>query len=294
MARDARAATSDVLRPILPGRLDAAAEREVGRAEAVLHALLDSLGPRLLAAAGRVEVEAKPDGTPVTSEDREADERLVAGLTGALPGHGAVSEETSRVVPGTDWTWVLDPIDGTSNFIAGLPFWCVSVALCREGSPVLGVVDAPALGLRAVAVAGGGARTGDGPLRVGATVDPADRRSAHVPALYSGGAARRMVAGGAVLNARLLGSTALDLVMVARGSAPLAVTLAPHAWDIAAGALIVHEAGGACAGFGTAPLLPLAPGTDLTDRVDATVAAADGELAMRAAALARAGRVGRG
>ena len=182
---------------------------------------------------------------------------------------------------------MLDPIDGTSNFIAGVPFWCVSVALCREGAPVLGVVDAPALGLRAVATVGGGARTAAGPMRVGAGVDPTDRRSAHVPALYSGGAARRMVAGGAVLNARLMGSTALDLVMVARGSAPLAVTLAPHAWDIAAGALLVLEAGGACAGFGTTPLLPLVPGTDLTDRVDATVAAADAELASRAAAIAR-------
>jgi myo-inositol-1(or 4)-monophosphatase len=161
------------------------------------------------------------------------------------------------------------------------------VALCHEGSPVLGVVDAPALGLRAVATAGGGARDAGGPLRVGRTVDPTDRRSAHVPALYSGGAARRMVAGGAVLNARLLGSTALDLVMVARGAAPLAVTLAPHAWDVAAGALLVLEAGGACAGFGTTPLLPLAPGTDLTDRVDATVAAADADLAARAVALAR-------
>ena len=287
MARDSRALVSGDLRPVAAGRLDDPAAREVARATAVLHDLLDRVGPRLLAAAGAVEVEAKSDGTPVTVEDRETDERLVAGLTGALAGHGAVSEETSRTVPGTDWTWVLDPIDGTSNFIAGVPFWCVSVALCREGSPVLGVVDAPALGFRAVATAGGGARTAAGPLRVGRAVDPTDRRNAHVPALYSGGAARRMIAGGAVLNARLLGSTALDLVMVARGSAPLAVTLAPHVWDVAAGALLVLEAGGACAGFGAAPLLPLVPGTDMTDRVDATVAAADAELAARAVAIAR-------
>ncbi|MGA1077861.1 MAG: inositol monophosphatase family protein [Nitriliruptoraceae bacterium] len=287
MARDDAAAVGDGLRPIAAGRLDAAGRDEVARAEAVLHELLDAVGPRLLAAAGAVEVEAKSDGTPVTREDRETDQRLVAGLTGALAGHGAVSEETSQVVPSTDWTWVLDPIDGTSNFIAGLPFWCVSVALCHEGSPVLGVVDAPALGLRAVATAGGGARDAGGPLHVGRTVDPTDRRSAHVPALYSGGAARRMVAGGAVRNARRLGSPARDLVMVARGAAPLAVTLAPHAWDVAAGALLVLEAGGACAAFGTTPLLPLGPGTDLTDRVDATVAAADADLAARAVAIAR-------
>ncbi|MGA0830025.1 MAG: inositol monophosphatase family protein, partial [Nitriliruptoraceae bacterium] len=178
MARDDAAAVGDGLRPIAAGRLDAAGRDEVARAEAVLHELLDAVGPRLLAAAGAVEVEAKSDGTPVTREDRETDQRLVAGLTGALAGHGAVSEETSQVVPSTDWTWVLDPIDGTSNFIAGLPFWCVSVALCHEGSPVLGVVDAPALGLRAVATAGGGARAAGGPLRVGRPVAPTARRSA--------------------------------------------------------------------------------------------------------------------
>lgn len=286
MARDAGAVVGDEVRPVRLGRLDAGAAAEAARAEGVLHALLDELGPGLRAAAGAVAVEAKSDGTPVTAVDRATDERLVAGLTGALPGHGAVSEETSRVVPGTAWTWVLDPIDGTSNFIAGLPFWCVSAALCLDGAPVLGVVDAPALGLRAMATAGAGARTAAGPMRVGAGVDPTDRRSSHVPALYSGGAARRMVAGGAVLNARLLGSTALDLTMVARGASPLAVTLAPHAWDVAAGVVLVIEAGGACAGFGRTPLLPLVPGTDLTDRVEPTVAAADTELAARAVALA--------
>jgi myo-inositol-1(or 4)-monophosphatase len=285
MARDERAAVDGPLRPIAPGALTGAAAREVARALAVLTPLLDEVGPGLRAAAGAVAVTMKPDGTPVTAEDRATDLRLVEALTAAFPHHGAVSEETARIVPATDWTWVLDPIDGTSNFIAGLPYWCVSVALCREGSPVLGVVDAPALGLRAVAVAGGGARIGDEVLQVGGGVDPQDRRAAHVPGLYSGGAARRLHAGGARLNARILGSTALDLAMVARGAAPLAVTLGPHAWDIAAGALLVREAGGSCAGFGTTPLLPLEPGLDMTHRIDPTVAAADLDTARRAVAL---------
>ena len=289
MARDADALVSDVLRPIALGRLDAAGRQEVQRSLEVALGLLDAIGPDLVAAAGRVTVDAKSDGTPVTAVDRETDARLVGGLTAALPGHGAVSEESDAVVPATDWTWVLDPIDGTSNFGAGLPFWCVSLALCLEGAPVLGVIDAPALGLRVVATAGGGARDGSGPVRVGPGVDPTDPSRSHVPALYSGGAARRMFRGGAVLNARLMGSTALDLAMVARGRAPLAVTLAPHAWDVAAGAVLVAEAGGTCGGFGTTPLFPLRPGTDLTHRIDATVAAADADLAARVVALAAAG-----
>jgi myo-inositol-1(or 4)-monophosphatase len=287
MARDVAVPTDGPLRPVAAGALDATSAREVARARDVLERLLDELGPGLLAAAGAVDVTVKDDGTPVTEVDRATDLRLVEGLTAALPGHGAVSEETDQVVPGTDWTWVLDPIDGTSNFIAGLPFWCVSVALCREGSPVLGVIDAPALGVRAVAIVGAGAHAGGRRLRVGPGIDPTDRRAAHVPGLYSGGAARRLAAAGARLNARLMGSTALDLLMVAQGRAPLAVTLAPHAWDIAAGALLVLEAGGACAGFGSTPLLPLVPGTDLTHRIDPTVAAADASTCERVVALLR-------
>ena len=275
----------------------AAAMAVIERARRVLDALLDDVRRDLVPVAGRSPLTMKPDGSPVTPYDRETDERLVSGLLATFPDHGTVSEEQDRIAPATDWTWVLDPIDGTSNFIAGLPYWCVSVALCLEGSPVLGVVEAPAIARRFTAIAGGGAFETGGAreerLAVRSGVDLHDRTASHVPGLYSGGAARDLYADGVQLNARVMGASALDLALVARGVAPVAVQLGPHVWDIAAGALLVVEAGGAVVGDGGRPLLPLEPGRDYTDSVVRTAAANDADLAENALAAVERGRSAR-
>jgi len=277
-----------------PGDPVATARAVISRARDVLDDLLDGVRRDLLPVAGRAEVTMKEDGTPVTVHDRETDERLVSGLLAAFPGHGAVSEERDHIAPGTDWTWVLDPIDGTSNFLAGLPYWCVSVALCLEGSPVLGVVEAPALARRFVAVVGEGAHEWDGAtahlMRVTTPVDLHDATHAHVPGLYSGGAARDLRADRVRLNTRVLGASALDLAMVARGAAPVSVALGPHVWDVAAGSLLVTEAGGAVLGWGERPLLPLEPGRDYADTVVRTAAACDEGMARGALEAVERGR----
>ena len=272
--------------PVRLGRPDAAALADVRRARGVLDALLDRVRADLAPRAGDAAVTFKADGTPVTPYDRATDEWLVGALVDAFPTHGAVSEETDHVAPGTDWTWVLDPIDGTSNFIAGVPYWCVSVALCLEGAPVLGVVEAPSLGRRFTAVVGEGAEErhagGTRALRVADRVPLRDPGSSHVPGLYSGGAARLLTADGVRLNARIMGASALDLAMVAQGVAPLSVALAPHVWDVAAGSILVTEAGGSVLGWGAEPLLPLVPGDDYADRVRPTAAATDEGTAREA------------
>jgi myo-inositol-1(or 4)-monophosphatase len=280
-----------------PGTPDATARDVIDRARTVLDGLLDEVRRELAPLAGRAAVTMKDDGTPVTIHDRQTDERLVSALLAAFPGHGAVSEEEHRTAPGTDWTWVLDPIDGTSNFIAGLPYWCVSVALCLEGLPVLGVVEAPALARRFTAVAGEGASehgpSGERTLRVRTPVALHDPSVGHVPGLYSGGAARDLTADGVQLNARVMGASALDLAMVADGTAPVSVALGPHVWDVAAGTLLVVEAGGAVLGRGERPLLPLVPGRDYADAVVRTAAASDAAVAREALEAVERGRSAR-
>jgi len=280
------------IHPLTAGTPDAHARTVIAHALEVLGPLLDDARSELLPLAGRTDVTIKDDGTPVTPHDRTTDERIISRLLDAFPDHGAISEEAGHTAPGTDWTWVLDPIDGTSNFIAGVPYWCVSIALCLEGAPVLGVVEAPPLGLRFTAIAGGGAveegRDHRRALRVASAVDLHDPSMSHVPGLYSGGAARDLTADGVTLNARLMGAAALDLAMVARGSAPLAVTLGPHVWDVAAGGLLVLEAGGAVVGASDRPLLPLDRGRDYGGEVVRTAAASD--MAMAREALAAVGR----
>ena len=236
------------------------------RALRVLSSALDDLRPGLLAETGTVASRHKSDGTPVTDSDHETDERLASVIADAFPTHGVLSEERTTSVPDTEWCWVIDPIDGTSNFIAGLPWWCVSVALAHEGDIVLALVDAPALDARWTAVRGHGAQRNGRPLRVREPVDWRDRRQRHVPLMLTTGTARRARRAGIRLNPRVMGSTALDLCTVAEGVAAGSLAMVPHVWDVAAGALLVAEAGGVTVTLQGESLLPLRAGDDHLDR----------------------------
>lgn len=256
-------------------QLPSSARAVVDRAAEVAGAALDGLRDRLLASTGAVEVEAKRDGTPVSVIDREADERLSAAIAAVFPDHGVLSEEQDTVAPATDWTWVVDPIDGTSNYTTGLPYWCVSVALLLEGRPVLGVIDAPVLGRRYLGTRGGGAWRDGRRLAVRPPVDWRDPRNGHIPLMLTTGTARRAREAGLRLNPRVMGSTALDLAVVAEGVAAGSIAIRPKVWDVAAGWLLVEEAGGAVVTIDAEPLLPLAVGLDHADRPAATAASAD-------------------
>jgi myo-inositol-1(or 4)-monophosphatase len=247
----------------------------VARALALLEDALDRLGPSLLAQAGRLDPSAKGDGTPVTAADHEADDVLTGAIRATFPSHGIVSEEQETVVPGTDWCWIIDPIDGTSNFTAGLPYWCVSVALALEGEVILGVVDAPPIRQRMVAIRGRGTTQRGEALNVRPPVDWRDGRNRHIPVMLTTGTARRARGAGLRLNPRVMGATALDLATVASGVAAASIAMIPKVWDIAAGALLVTEAGGAVETLHGEPLLPLKPGVEQASRSAATAAGPD-------------------
>ncbi len=250
---------------------------------------LDEVAGRLLAASGDLEVTAKPDGTPVTDADTAVDDHLRARLTAAFPDHGVLSEERGTRSPTTAWTWVIDPIDGTSNYTNRLPYWCISVALLHDGEPVLGVVDAPVLARRYLAVAGGGAEVvtrttsldgrEDRPcsrrLQVRAPVDWRDPANRHVPLMLNTGTARRARDAGVRLNARVMGSAALDLAMVAEGVAAASLAKVPKVWDVAAGALLVREAGGVIVTVEGEQLLPLSGDVEQVARSAVTASGPD-------------------
>jgi inositol-phosphate phosphatase/L-galactose 1-phosphate phosphatase/histidinol-phosphatase len=119
------------------------------------HALADAAG----AIARRyfrqhVAVDDKPDLTPVTIADREAEAAMRRLIAQAFPAHGIIGEEEGRVRADAEYVWVLDPIDGTKNFISGIPLFGTLIALARDGRPVLGVIEQAVLRERWVGVAG--------------------------------------------------------------------------------------------------------------------------------------------
>jgi myo-inositol-1(or 4)-monophosphatase len=191
----------------------------------------------------------------VTAADRAAERVVVGGLLQRFPGHGVLAEEgvltaQGRVTGESEWTWIVDPLDGTTNFVHGLPFFAVAIALAFRQVPVVGVVHAPVLGDTYAAATGhGAARNGDR-LAVSSTAELADALLATGFAYVrddpgrDDNAARLQRVLPLCRDVRRFGSAELDLCLVAAGSfdAYWELDLAPY--DVAAGAVIVQEAGG--------------------------------------------------
>ncbi|HAK36986.1 MAG TPA: hypothetical protein DCM60_01925, partial [Nitrospina sp.] len=109
-----------------------------------------------------ITVESKSDQSPVTIADRKAEEVLRKKISSAYPDHGIIGEEFGENTVKSDWTWTIDPIDGTRSFIRGLPLFASLIALLYKGEPVMGIISLPALGETVWAVKGKGAHCSSG------------------------------------------------------------------------------------------------------------------------------------
>jgi len=210
----------------------------------------------------------------VTSADIASQRAVAATIRTAFPGHTIVGEEGTA--PGLDQArvWYVDPLDGTTNFVHELPFYCVSVALREHGKTVAGAVYDPVRDEMYAAEPGHGATVDGAPLRVSA----ADRlglalivaqAQTVVPAeidAYARLVTRLMSVAGGV---RSLGSPALTLCAIAAGRLDAYCEYAMDAWDIVAGQLILEEAGGTLTLFDGRP-------HDTTERAD--VIASNGHI----------------
>ena len=186
------------------------------------------------------ETHNKPDGSPVCAVDLEVDRFLHARLGALLPEAGWLSEETADDPArlGRSRVWVVDPIDGTRDYIRGREGFAISVALVEEGGVVLAVLDAPARYERWRAVVGEGAWRNGERLRAS---DRSELTGARVPADALAKADR-----GVFVPVVKPNSIALRIAMVAADEADLVATLRwGNEWDIAAAALIASEAGAA-------------------------------------------------
>lgn len=198
-----------------------------------------------------LQVSIKGPGDFVSAADRRSEKILVEELAKARPGYGFVLEESGRI-EGTDktHTWFIDPLDGTTNFLHGLPLFAISIALAREGQIVAGLVHNPANGDMFLAEKGQGAYLNNRRLRVAARRELASALiGCGIPHLGKMKEHPRFMAELAAVmakagNIRRLGSAALDLCFVACGSYDGFWERNLQAWDLAAGIIMVKEAGG--------------------------------------------------
>ena len=212
----------------------------------------------------QLQVEFKDDKQrdPVTAADKQTQAYLAAEIAHRFPGHGilgeeATEEEKQSEEPARDTLWVLDPLDGTTNFLNGLPVFASSIGVIHRGRPLAGALYIPwptdGGGFVLHCHRGGGARiaplvTGVGvandPVKVLETEQPIPNRLIGLPGYF--GVANRFTGGLAdkAGEPRTTGSIAYELAMTARGVMQYAIFGAPRMWDMAAGVLAVQEAGG--------------------------------------------------
>jgi myo-inositol-1(or 4)-monophosphatase len=197
-----------------------------------------------------LQVSLKGPANFVTAADRKAEKTIFEELSKARPGYGFLMEE-GGVVEGADKShrWIVDPLDGTTNFLHGIPHFSISIALERDGQLVAGLVYNPISDEMFIAEKGQGAFLNDRRLRVAARRDLAQAVVATgIPHIGRPDHARFGAELGIVMNevagVRRMGSAALDLAYVAAGrfDAYWEAALAP--WDMAAGIVLVREAGG--------------------------------------------------
>jgi myo-inositol-1(or 4)-monophosphatase len=242
-----------------PADADATA---LGAALAIAEQAADKTAAIALSGLGRVHQLGHKQGPSdlVTEFDLAVERAVLAHLRAAFPADTMVGEEGTTDASGREngRAWYIDPIDGTTNFAHGLPFFALSIGLCDERGPALGLIDAPALGWRFTAVRGGGAflstrgvarslavsRTARLAEALLATGFPYDLRTSPEDNLAEFAHLQR--AGQAV---RRVGAASLDLAMVAAGWFDGYWEQKLKPWDLAAGVVLVTEAGGRVSGY---------------------------------------------
>ncbi|MFQ6674414.1 MAG: 3'(2'),5'-bisphosphate nucleotidase CysQ [Fidelibacterota bacterium] len=182
---------------------------------------------------------------PVTSADRASDSHLKEVLLSAFPGYGWLSEETvdspERLTK--ERVWVIDPLDGTKEFIERIPNFVVSIALVEDHLPVLGVLYNPMTGEAFTAVKGAGAKLNGEPIRCSSKAEPREMVMLNSRSETRKGLWKPYVE--SFLELRAVGSVSYKLGLTAAGKADVFASLRPkHEWDICAGHCLVNEAGG--------------------------------------------------
>ncbi|GLS39674.1 inositol monophosphatase [Mesorhizobium tianshanense] len=202
-----------------------------------------------------LQVSMKGPGDYVSQADRKAEDILFTELSKARPGYAFLMEERG-VIEGDDGQhrWIVDPLDGTTNFLHGIPLFAISIALERQGQIVAGVIYNPAMDELYTAERGGGAFMNDRRLRVAGRAKLIDAViGCGVPHLGRGQHGNFLVelrnVMAEVSGVRRLGSASLDLAYVAAGRMDGFWETGLSAWDIAAGILVIREAGGFVSDF---------------------------------------------
>lgn len=214
-------------------------------------------GNIVFAKYGHSTVTMKSDHSPVTDADLDSEEVIKTLLHKNFPDHSIISEESGSELKESEYTWIVDPLDGTRNYSVKIPFFCVSIALIKNQQPILGTIYYPVQKELFTAELGKGSYLNHRPIKVKEDIDfeTAFISIANARDKYSRERAGKFYLKLKPINyaVRQVGSVALELCYVGTGRFGAVVMISCNAWDVMAGALIVKEAGGTVTDFNGKP-----------------------------------------
>ena len=200
--------------------------------------LFDQVSERQLKDFGNVSARNKSDGSLITNCDLWSDKTIVDGLSIIAPSEGVLSEEGGKLVPDTNAYWIVDPLDGTTNFAAGIPYWSISVARFVEGIPQSSFLIIPTLKKKFVAIKGAGVWLNNKKIEVNQNNQRSECVSLCSRSIKILQKNPNSIFPGKI---RLLGVSSLNLTSVAMGQTYGAIESTPKIWDIAAAWLLLEE-----------------------------------------------------
>ena len=203
-----------------------------------LDSLFELVSQRQIQDFGNITASNKEDGSLITSCDLWSDKTIVEGLASISPNEGVLSEEGDKCIPNTKAYWVVDPLDGTTNFAAGIPYWSISVARFVDGKPQSSFLIIPSLKKKFVSIKGNGVWLNN------QKIDPNQtNRKSECISLCSRSIKILQKKPNSVFpgKIRLLGVSSLNLTSVAMGQTFGAIESTPKIWDIAAAWLLLEE-----------------------------------------------------
>ncbi len=226
-----------------------------------LEDLFEEVSERQLKDFGNISASNKSDGSLITDCDLWSDRKIVNGLSAISPNEGVLSEEGGKLVPNTEGYWIVDPLDGTTNFAAGIPYWSISVARFINGKPQSSFLIIPTLNKKFVAIRGQGVWLNNKKLDVSQF-----RQRSECVSLCSRSIKILQKNPNATFpgKIRLLGVSSLNLISVAMGQTFGAIESTPKIWDIAAAWLFLEELNCPIEWLAINPM-NLTPGEDLTE-----------------------------
>ncbi len=203
-----------------------------------LDSLFELVSDRQLKDFGNISASNKSDGSLITSCDLWSDKTIVEALSMIAPDEGVLSEEGGKLVPKTNAYWIVDPLDGTTNFAAGIPYWSISVARFVDGTPQCSFLVIPTLKKKFVAIKGEGVWLNNKKIEVNNNNQKSECVSLCSRSIKILQKKPNTIFPGKI---RLLGVSSLNLTSVAMGQTFGAIESTPKIWDIAAAWLLLEE-----------------------------------------------------